>query len=84
MYDKDDFKVPNCDTRIEVPVENIVDITNVDENEQITTDATSTNRITEVKIDPDLVDIDFESIADQTSNVIICKVGTRQQSSCKL
>jgi hypothetical protein len=54
MYDKDDFKVPNCDTRIEVPVENIVDITNVDENEQITTAVvTTTNRITEVMIHPD-------------------------------
>ena len=42
MYDGDDFKVPNCDTIIEVPVENIVDITNVDENE----DVTSTDRIT--------------------------------------
>jgi hypothetical protein len=29
MYNTDDFKVPNCDTIIEVPVENIVDITNV-------------------------------------------------------
>jgi hypothetical protein len=70
MYDRDDFKVPNCDTIIEVPVENIVDITNVDEGEQITTDVTSTNRITEIKIHPDLADIDFESIADQTSNAL--------------
>ena len=56
MYDKDDFKAPNCDTRIEVPVENIVVIISVEENEQITTDVTSANRITEVKIHPDLAD----------------------------
>ena len=37
MYERDDFKVPKCDAIIEVPVENIVNITNVDENEQITT-----------------------------------------------
>lgn len=73
MYDRDDFNVPNCDAIIEVPVENIVDVTNVDENEQISRDIENTKRTAEIKIHPDLVDIDFELIADQTSNTLCVK-----------